>query len=229
MTRGWERFLSARDKEHLAQGFADREPYGLGDRPVVVVVDAYYASVGDKREPLLESIKSWPLSCGLEGWAAIDRTAELLAGARAAGVPVVYLRDLPFPGSWAPPGRPMIAELTSTDMHRAKGNEIVAEIAPRFGDVVIEKAAPSGFAGTPLLYHLNHLRADSLIICGEATSGCVRATVVDAATNRFRVTVVEDCCYDRTEAAHWINLFDMAMKYADVVVLNEVMETLGTR
>lgn len=222
MTRGWDRFLTARDKEHLAHGFADREPYGLGDRPVVIVVDAYYASVGDERRPLLESIERWPLSCGLEGWAAIDRIAELLTAARAAGLPVVYLRDLPFPDAWAPPGRTAMP-----DAHR--GNEIVAEIAPLPGDLVVEKAAPSGFAGTPLQYHLNHLRADSLIVCGESTSGCVRATVVDAATNRYRVSVVEECCYDRTEAAHWINLFDMAMKYADVVPLGEIMETLRTR
>lgn len=228
-SRGWERFLSDRDKEHLASGWEDREPYGLGDRPAVIVIDAYYGALGLERKPLLEAIKEWPLSCGLEGWEAIDKTVELLAAARASGLPIVYLKDLRFPSPWAPPGRKALAEHAASEEYRRWGNEIVAEVAPEPDDLVIAKASPSGFSGTPLLHHLNYLKIDSLIVCGEATSGCVRSTVVDAASNRYKVTVVEDCCFDRTEASHWINLFDIHLKYADVVTLAEAQELLRAR
>jgi nicotinamidase-related amidase len=229
MTRGWEPFLTDRDKEHLAAGWADRVPIGLGERPALIVVDDYYAVLGIEREPILESVKTWPMSCGLEGWAAIDKTVELLSAARAADVPVIYLRGLDdFPSPWAP-SRVQIETAEANELYKKMGNQIVAEVAPMPGELVIDKAAPSGFAGTPLQYHLNYLQIDSLIICGETTSGCVRATVVDATTNRYKVTVVEDCCFDRTEASHWMNLFDMHQKYADVLDLETTLELLTGR
>ena len=68
---------------------------------------------------------------------------------------------------------------------------------------------------------------DSLVVAGETTSGCVRATVVDACAYRYPVTVVEECVFDRTEASHAINLFDMAQKYADVVSVDHIVEKLA--
>ena len=85
---------------------------------------------------------------------------------------------------------------------------------------MIEKSAPSAFQGTPLMFHLNSLGVDTLIVCGETTSGCVRASVVDGATSRFRMGVVSECVFDRTEASHFMNLYDMHQKYADVVSLD---------
>jgi len=73
---------------------------------------------------------------------------------------------------------------------------------------------------------LNYLSIDTIITCGESTSGCVRASVVDGCTNRYRMIVVEECVFDRHEAAHAINLFDMNQKYADVVSLAEALEYL---
>ena len=67
------------------------------------------------------------------------------------------------------------------------------------------------------LHHLRAIGTDTVIVCGESTSGCVRAAVVDAVTYRYRVGVVGECCFDRTQASHWMNLFDMHQKYADVV------------
>jgi nicotinamidase-related amidase len=84
---------------------------------------------------------------------------------------------------------------------------------------VLKKAAASAFHGTPLVFHLNYHEIDTIVACGETTSGCVRASVVDGATYRFRMSVVEECTFDRTEASHFINLFDMNQKYADVVSL----------
>ena len=224
----WMRFLTPRDRQHLAAtGLDQRHRFGLGERPALLLVDDYYAAVGTERKPLLESIRTWPWSCGLEGWAALDRTVGLLAAARRAGIPVVYMRDMPgFPSPWgAREPRPGLPEIPPELRDRA--NEIVAEVAPIEGELMLEKTAPSAFQGTPLSFHLTYLRVDTLIVCGETTSGCVRATVVDGATLRYRVAVVADCCFDRTEASHWINLFDMDLKYADVMDADAVEEYLA--
>jgi nicotinamidase-related amidase len=100
---------------------------------------------------------------------------------------------------------------------RHRANEIIEEVAPQPGELVLKKAAPSAFAGTPLQFHLQYEGIDTIIVCGETTSGCVRASVVDGCTLRFKMGVVEECCFDRTQASHWINLFDMHQKYADVI------------
>lgn len=107
-------------------------------------------------------------------------------------------------------------------------NEIVAEIAPQPGELVIQKTAPSGFQGTPLQFWLQYHGIDTLIVCGETTSGCVRATVVDGCTARFRMGIVAECCFDRTEASHWVNLFDMDQKYGDVITVDQAAAYFDT-
>jgi maleamate amidohydrolase len=216
---GWDDFLTARDKQHLAV-WGKRRSDTFGKRPVLLVIDVYYLSVGHERKPLLESIKDWPMSCGLEGWEAIDRMVGLIAAARESNIPVVYVREWPgFPtdGSRvAERGNNRGTDSLAPEI-RARGLEIVAEVAPRPGELVLNKTAPSAFAGTPLLQYLRVVGADTVIVCGEATSGCIRASVIDAQTNRYRIGVVGECCYDRTQASHWINLFDMQQKYAEVI------------
>ena len=97
------------------------------------------------------------------------------------------------------------------------------------GEVVLRKTAPSAFWGTPLAAHLTYLGVDTLIIAGESTSGCVRATVVEATSHRYRVQVVEDCVFDRHEVTHALNLFDMHQKYADVISLSKAVSYLETK
>ena len=97
-----------------------------------------------------------------------------------------------------------------------KGNEIVAEVAPVPADIFIEKRKPSAFFGTPLMSYLTNMRADSLILTGTTTSGCVRASAVDALSYDLRVTIPEEAVFDRGELSHKIALFDLHMKYVDV-------------
>ncbi len=223
---GWEPYLSERDRKH-DELWGKKELYGFGRKPALLLIDIYYSVLGLDREPIFESMKTWPSSTGLEGWAAVDRTAELLAVARANNVPVIHIKglDSPIP-AWV--HRHREPSKLSPEMRR-KGMEIVAEVAPIEGEVVIEKTAPSGFQGTPLMFHLNAIGVDTLICCGETTSGCVRATVVDGATSRFRMGVVSECVFDRTEASHFMNLYDMHQKYADVVSVEQAKSYLGTR
>ena len=103
------------------------------------------------------------------------------------------------------------------------GNEINAEIAPEPSDIVIKKLKPSGFHGTPLNSFLTNLKADSILMVGTTTSGCVRASVIDGFSENYRITLVEEGCFDRSEASHAINLCDMNAKYADVVGTEEVI------
>ncbi len=213
---GWDAFLTEQDKEHLGI-WGKKQPRGFGKSPCVLVIDDYYSVLGLDREPILESIKTWPMSCGLEGWEAIDKTAELLDSARSNGVPVIYVHGLEgFPSPWAQGTNRQLIESLPWEV-RSKANEIVEEIEPQPGELIIKKAAPSAFWGTPLQFHLQYQGFDTIIACGETTSGCVRASVVDGTTNRYHMGVVQDCCFDRTQAAHWINLFDMEQKYADVI------------
>jgi nicotinamidase-related amidase len=107
--------------------------------------------------------------------------------------------------------------------------EIVQELAPIAGEVVLRKSSPSAFWGTPLVGQLNLLGVDTLIVAGESTSGCVRASVVDGCTNRYRMQVVEECVFDRHEAPHAINLFDIHQKYADVISLSQALEHLASQ
>lgn len=221
----WEPFLTPRDMEHM-KVHGKTKLFGFGTRPALLVVDDYYSVLGLDREPILESIKTWPMSCGLEGWEAIDKTVALIDGARSNNIPVIYLHGYDgFPnkplGHWGQritgPARDRRDMGHLPPEVRAMANVIVHDIAPREGDLVIEKAAASGFHGTPLVFQLNYLDVDTVITCGETTSGCVRASVVDGCTYRYHMGVVAECCFDRTEASHYINLFDMHQKYADVI------------
>src|SRR4051812_36139769 len=96
-------------------------------------------------------------------------------------------------------------------------------IAPGPRDIVIKKQKPSGFFGTNLAAYLRLLGCDIVIVVGTTTSGCVRATVVDAFSLNYRVTLAEEGCFDRSEASHAVSLCDMHAKYADVVSTAEIL------
>jgi len=108
------------------------------------------------------------------------------------------------------------------------GNEIVTPIAPGPRDIVVLKQKPSGFFGTNMASYLTLLGCDSLVVTGTTTSGCVRATVLDAFSLNYRIALAEEGCFDRSQASHAINLCDMNAKYADVVKTSEVLAFLDT-
>lgn len=213
----WEQFLTPRDREVIAaSGYAGR--CGFGQRPALMIVDVSYNFCGDRPEPILDSIARWRNSCGEDAWEAIAVIRQLIDACHAKGLPVFYStntrrRDGFDAGGWRWKNT---RELEDPDKEIA-GNEIVAEIAPAPQDVVILKTKPSAFFGTPLTSFLVDLKVDTLMVCGVSTSGCVRATVIDAFSNNFRVQVVGDACFDRLQVSHAINLCDMDAKYADVI------------
>jgi maleamate amidohydrolase len=96
-------------------------------------------------------------------------------------------------------------------------------IAPGARDLVIKKQKPSGFFGTNLASYLTLFGCDSVIVVGTTTSGCVRATVVDAFSLNYRVILAEEGCFDRSEASQAVSLCDMHAKYADVLPMAEIL------
>jgi maleamate amidohydrolase len=231
--RIWDRYLTDADKEHLRNARDVR--VGFGKKPALVLVDLYRAVFGDEPEPLMQAIKTWPASCGMAGWNALPRIQTLLAAARQANIPVVHIMMLADSGmlGWADAAHRDHPKSAPTDEgardRKRRGSDIVDEVSPIAGEVVLRKTAPSAFWGTPLAGCLTFHGVDTLIIAGESTSGCVRATVVDAAAHRYRVQVVEDCVFDRHEATHAMNLFDMHQKYADVISLEAALGFLSDK
>ena len=229
--RIWDKFLTERDKEVFrTSGYGARG--GFGKRPALLVIDVNWAFCGDRPEPILDSIKRWRNSCGAESWDAVDVIKSLTDKAHAKNLPVIYTTggnraDNWDAGSWAwknaRQGEDQVQVKSNLD-----GNEIVTPIAPGPRDIVVYKQKPSGFFGTNLAAYLTLLGCDSLIVTGTTTSGCVRATVLDAFSLNYRLAVAEDGCFDRSQASHAINLCDMNAKYADVIPAAEILAFFDT-
>lgn len=228
----WDRFLTPRDREVFG-GSGYGKKAGLGSRPVVLVVDVTYAFCGDRAEPILESIKRWRNSCGAEAWDAVEKIRTLVDKAHGHAIPVIYTTGMDYrpdrfdAGRWSDKNA-RSAETPAVEAPGVRPNDVVEPIAPEERDLLIAKAKPSAFFGTLLQAHLTALNADSLIVCGTTTSGCVRATVVDGFSHNYHVSIVEECTFDRGEASHHMTLFDMNQKYADVVSLDETVAYLDT-
>lgn len=226
MKQGNWRELIPEEVKRVYQGAGFGARLGFGARPALLVIDMQVAQIGDRPEPVLDSVRKYPLSAGEAGWAALEKIKELLEDSRGAGIPVVYtmIEHEPFDrGLWKskmpPSGKP--SETT------AEAKAIVKEIAPQKGDVIIRKKRSSAFFGTPLLSYLHHMKVDTLLIAGCTTGSCVRTTVLDASQNNFYPVIVEECVFDRSPIMHAFNLFEMDVKWADVVPLNEVKAYLG--
>ena len=227
--RVWDQYLTPQDKAHLAKSATTS--VGFGNKPALLLIDLYRWVFGDEPQPILEAIDTWPSSCGLAAWDAIPHIQTLLKAARDAGIPVVHATGREDDGlaGWSV-GRKIYDSNNNSEEameRRSRRWDIIDEVAPIPGEPVMRKDSPSAFWGTPLMGHLNFHNVDTIIACGETTSGCVRASVLDGCTNRYRMIVVEECVFDRHEAAHAINLFDMHQKYADVLPLAEVLEYIA--
>ena len=200
-----------------------RQTY-IGPRPALLAIDLYNLVFYGGPKAVHEVAKEYPSSCGINAWNAIKPIQELFELCRRQGMPVVYTttetRNEVKPNSVYATNRQRL-ELSRQDF------EIKEEFKPESGDLIIYKERASGFFGTPLIAHLTRLGIDSLIVCGETTSGCVRASTVDGYSYGFHMTVVEECCFDRHLLSHKINLFDLHHKYADVMHLDEVRKHLN--
>ncbi|WP_417672440.1 isochorismatase family protein [Pseudodonghicola sp.] len=232
--RIWDKFLTEHDKKifQLA-GYGKRG--GFGKRPALFIIDVQYNFTGDTPgETHEEGLKTYRTHCGEAGWKAVPHIERLLKLAREKNLPVFYTVSERRPDmidSGVQVGKSHRGtEKTSTAGSHA--TQTVAPLAPQPQDILIGKRKPSAFFGTIFMSHLNFLDVDTLIMTGCTTSGCLRATTVDAYSFNFKVVIPEETAFDRFEASHAINLFDLNCKYADVIPTEEVaayLEGLDSR
>ena len=188
---------------------------GFGERPALVVVDMNVAFT----DP------SSPLACPLEG--VVGAIQELLRECRAAGFPVVYTTV-----AYDEQGRETAAAFIDkvpallTLEAGSRWVEIDPRIAPLPGEPVLTKLFASAFFGTELQSLLAAAGCDTLVVTGASTSGCVRATAVDALQHGYRPVVPREAVGDRNPDAHTANLYDIDAKYGDVVSLEEALGRL---
>ena len=208
-------------KTYQSAGFVSN--LEIGERPCLIVVDVTYGFTGSEGLTLEAAVAEFHTACGPAGWEAMPRIARLIELFRGRDLPIVFTRsDLEataFTGK-------------ATNSRRkeklpAKFNDFPPAIAPRLGEWVLEKTKASAFFQTPLSAYLIRKGVDTTVVCGVSTSGCVRASAVDAFSHGFKTVVVDDCCFDRSHFAHCANLFDLQAKYAAVLSLDELQGILA--
>ncbi len=182
---------------------------GFGERPALLLVDLQTAFVGSEEGDVAR---------------VLANTAELVRAARPQ-IPVVYVTlVIDSPGDLTVTWR-SFHDLSAVQRGEP-GAQVDPRVAPEPGEVVVEKTNASGFFGTNLHDVLQGLGVDTLLVAGTSTSGCVRATVLDASAHSYRVMVVEECCHDSRPVSREAALWDMADRYADVVSLEEALDHL---
>jgi len=190
---------------------------GFGRRPALLLIDfcqGYFVPDCD-------------LYAGVES--ALAAALRVRAAARAAGVPVVLTNVVYAPGG-ADGGR--FFEKAPPLRHFVRGNPMggwAKGLSPEVDELIVSKQYPSAFFGTSLSSTLNSWGIDSVLLTGLTTSGCVRATCVDAMSHGFRTSVIAEACGDRHASPHDANLFDMNAKYADVVCEADAIAFLSGR
>lgn len=188
----------------------ERKPR-LGKHPAVAAVDFTYSFVGIDA-PISESVKKWPKSAGQFAWKAVRSARKVIDAARSANIPVYY--TIPSSELKSEAG---FGSKTRHEVDGSGATTVVDELKPHQGDRLVRKFYPSGFFGTNMISSLMKDRVDTLIVMGGTTSGCVRATVVDASSYHLDVAVVTDAVFDRIQISQVVNLFDMRLKYADLI------------
>ncbi len=220
----WRTVFPERERQiYEAAGFC--EPQDFGRSPALLIIDVVASFAGSEDKDIFESIKEYRTSCGDAGVVAVSRIEGLLAAAREHGVPVVYTKgnvvDKYYSGDSVKGTKP-------DEVSHIYGAAIVGAIAPRETEYVVEKAKASAFFGTPLSTYLHRTGVDTLLVCGTSTSGCVRASVVDAFSHGYRVFLVEECVFDRSPLSHAVNLYEMNAKYASVVTYDRALDYVET-
>jgi nicotinamidase-related amidase len=215
----WRTVFPEKERQiYEAAGFG--EPQEFGRSPALLIIDVVGSFAGPANTDIFDSIKQYRTSCGDAGVEAIERIAGLLEAAREHGVPVVYTKgnvvDKYHSGDSVKGTKP-------EEVSHIYGAPIVGPIAPRETEYVVEKAKASAFFGTPLSTYLHRNGVDTLLVCGTSTSGCVRASVVDAFSHGYRVFIVEEGVFDRSPLSHAVNLYEMNAKYASVVPYDRVL------
>jgi nicotinamidase-related amidase len=201
------------DLENYAKGGYGTRTLDLSGTPAVVVIDMTDEFVDPAYPNGSEA-----------GQACKENVADLLEITRAHDIPTIFTHN-PGVKTDAELGQ-WLDSLDSYEQPPPEACEITDALAPREDEPVLTSAKPSGFFGTQLESLLTHYGVDTLIVTGMTTSGCVRATAIDAFSYNYTVAIPEDCVADRATVPHRVNLFDLAMKYAAITDVEEIRQKL---
>lgn len=216
--KDWMKIIPAEElKTYQQGGFMGAAE--LGERAALVVIDVTMGFCGSEGKTLEEAIAEYGPACGPVSWETMPRIAALINMFRELGRPVVFTRSDLVDNAFA--GKATKSKRV-TNVVPEGFNDFPDAIAPRDSEWILEKTKASAFFQTPLAAYLVQRQIDTVVVCGVSTSGCVRASTVDAFSNGFNTFVVDDCCFDRSDFAHCANLFDMNAKYATVLSLHEL-------
>lgn len=213
--RPWDSLLSDRDREVIEaagydeEGASNWDTRGVGDSPMLLIIDVQRVTVGAD-VPITEAVEESRIAMGEVAHRALEHIVPFVEFVREQGLPVIHTRVVP------PAYDPDDPEV-----------QIVDALAPMEDEPVVDKRYASAFFGTDLVSRLVRADVDTLVVVGDTTSGCLRATVVDAQQLGFKVVVPEECVFDRVDLSHRASLLDMWMKYADVRPTSEVRELLA--
>ncbi|MEP1217616.1 MAG: isochorismatase family protein [Marinobacter sp.] len=200
-----------------------RRQTGIKGRCGLLLVDLYNLCYEGGERPVSELYRDYPSSCGEFAWRALGPTRQILHEMRLQGLPVLFsTKDLRN----ADHQRKASATFRRSGQASENAYDIHPELTPENGELVIAKERASCFYGTPLATYLQRLRIETLIMVGESTSGCVRATATDSFSYGFHTVLVEEAVFDRNPISHQASLFDLHHKYADVMALDDVLNQL---
>ncbi|MFC0212282.1 isochorismatase family protein [Paenibacillus chartarius] len=222
----WEQALSPVDRLVIEKGgYGQRR--GFGKKPALVIIDIQYNYVGDN-VPIEEQLDRWPSGGGEKAYAAIKQVGKLKHAADENGIPVIFTRNVQKKSIKFDSFATKAKRDNSKYIDGRPETQIVKELEPGENDLVVDKSYASIFFGTPFISYLIKMGVDTLIFVGGSTSGCVRASAVDAVTHNYNVGVVADAVYDRIELSHQAGLLDLWMKYCDVPDTDEVIDYFNT-
>ncbi|MGD9924781.1 MAG: cysteine hydrolase family protein [Pseudorhodoplanes sp.] len=228
-SRPWDSLISEAEQALYRSGGFEKVA-AIRGLPALLLVDVQYRMTGTRPWPLDQAIAEYPTSCGSVAWETLPNIVALQDTFRRLGLPILYValgsttsfnRKSTEPARAAGLGVGQFAGTRAGDT--ISEFDILAEVAPQSDDLVIWKYGPSAFFGTPVASLLIERNIGTVVVAGSSTSGCVRATAVDAFSNRFNVIIPEDAVFDRSPTSHAVSLFDMATRYAGVAPTVQVI------
>jgi len=210
----WDQYIEEPFRSRVTE---QHDPPQVTEKSALVVIDLYNLVYEGGDRPVSELIDQFPAACGEHAYRAIEPTNKLIALFRDRRLPVFFsTKDFERSqrngnATHRPRNKPKLADY-----------EIFHAVDRRETDTLIKKLRASVFFDTELRSFLDANKTKNLFVAGESTSGCVRASVVDAFSLGYRVCVVEDCVFDQNRVSHAINLYDMHHKYAEVSKLSRI-------
>ncbi len=219
MDKIYERWLDLIPEEELKgyERFGFGQRVGFGEKMCLIIVDLN--NVYTKKESTFVY--------GNLINKALKNTSILLKECRKNNIPIIFVRSKRDRPSLLGIQAKKWKTISNVELHKKECYDFDKSIEPEENDIIIEKSKPSAFFNTTLENDLKFMGIDTILIAGTSTSGCIRSTVMDAFYRDYHIIVPEECCGDRSSHAHINNLFDIDMKYGDVMSVNDVLKKIG--